>query len=71
MRTVLCSDTVMARPPFSAGPTLRTTIKPSKSSATIISPVRYRLESKRVIAAPIRIAPGPLQQASLNCWAIW
>ena len=69
MRTVLCSDTVMARPPFSV-PTLRTTIKQSKSSATIISPVRYRLESKRVIAAPIRIAPGPLQQASLNCWAI-
>ena len=70
MRTVLCSDTVMARPPFSAGPTLRTTIKPSKSSATIISPVRYRLESKRVIAAPVRI-PDPLQQASLNRWAIW
>jgi hypothetical protein len=52
----------MTRPPFSR-PTLRTTIAPSKSSVTIISPlraaVRYRLDPKRIIAAPMRIAPGP------------
>jgi hypothetical protein len=62
VRASLCSDTVMTRPPFS-GPTLRTTIAPSKSSVTIISPlraaVRYRLDPKRIIAAPMRIAPGP------------
>ena len=62
VRTSLCSDAVMTRPPF-PGPTLRTTIAPSKSSVTIISPlraaVRYRLDPKRIISAPMRIAPGP------------
>jgi hypothetical protein len=29
------------------------------------------LELKRIIAAPMRIARGPLQQASLSRWAIW
>jgi hypothetical protein len=60
MRTSICSDTVMTR----------TTIAPSKSSVTIISPVRagvrYRLDPKRIIAGPMRIARGPLQQASLS-----
>ena len=64
VRTSLCSDTVMTR----------TTIAPSRSSVTIISPVRagvsYRLD-KRIIAAPMRIAASPLQQASLSRWAIW
>ena len=53
----------------------RTTIAPSKSSATTISPVRagvrYRLDPPRIIIAPMRIAAGPLQQASLSRRAIW
>ena len=53
----------------------RTTIAPTKSSVTMISPipadVRYRLDPKRIIAAPMRIARGPLQHAWLSRWAIW
>jgi hypothetical protein len=62
VRASLRSDTVMTRPPFS-GPTLRATIAPSKSSVTIISPlraaVRYRLDPKRMIATSMCIAPCP------------
>ena len=59
VRTSLCSDAVMTR----------TTIVPTRSTKSTISPVRagvrYRLD-KRIIAAPMRIAASPLQQASLS-----
>ena len=64
VRTSLCSDAVMTR----------TTIAPSTSTTSIISPVRagVRCRSyKRTIAEPMRIATSPVQQAWLSRQAIW
>lgn len=65
VRTSLFSSTVMTRP----------MITPIKISAITISPVRagvrYGLDSKRIIAAPVYIAASPRQQASLSHPAIW
>jgi hypothetical protein len=49
-------------------------IAQSRNAATIISPVRAGVRcrsDKRIIAAPMRIATSPVQQASLSRQAIW
>jgi hypothetical protein len=67
VRTSLCSDTAIAR----------TRIVPSESTVIIISPiragVRYRLDPKRIIAAPIA-SPRPIATdvaESLGDLAAW